>query len=136
LQLSFQFFHYLFSSIIFLLRLQHNRHYDPAVVLAAPASMRAPWGAHASGGPLALASLDNCHALGISRTKAKPATLAPCHPLHVRVPKQSRTATCELHISPPQFVHTVVSSVHSHVPSLPSISFSLLSSWLVSMYGN
>jgi len=44
-----------------------------------------PWGAHARGGLLALASLDSCHTLGNSSTKSKPATLAPYHSLHVRV---------------------------------------------------
>jgi hypothetical protein len=80
---------------LFWQQFQRNRHDDPAVVLAAPASMRAPWGVHASGGLLALASLDSYHTLGISSTTVKPVTLAPCHPHHVRVPKQSRTAPSE-----------------------------------------
>ncbi len=38
----------------------HNRHDDPAVVLAGPASMRTPsWGACSRDGPLALASYDS-----------------------------------------------------------------------------
>jgi hypothetical protein len=38
---------------------------------------------HTRGGLLTLASLDICHTLGISNTKAKPVTLSPYHSLHV-----------------------------------------------------
>ncbi len=69
-------------------------------------------------------SYDSCHTLVISSMKAKPTTLAPCHPLHVRVPQQSRTAACEYRISPLQYVHCL----HFH-HSLASLT---TRPWLIS----
>jgi hypothetical protein len=60
-------------------QLERIRHDDPAVILAAPPSMLAPFCVDASGGLLALASLDSCRTLGNHSTKAKHTTLAPDH---------------------------------------------------------
>eukprot|EP00001_Collodictyon_triciliatum_P020335 03763_1 len=57
LQLPFQFFH----QQLFWQELQRIRHDDPAVVLAAPASMRAPWGARWRLELVALVSFHSCH---------------------------------------------------------------------------
>jgi hypothetical protein len=54
--------------------LQRNRHDDPAVVLAAPASIRAPWGARWRLELLDLVSFHSCHTLRKQSMSAKPPT--------------------------------------------------------------
>ena len=72
------------SAAAFWQELQRNRHDDPAVVLAAPASMRAPWGARWRLELVALVSFHRCHTLRKQSMSAKPPTQH--HDSYVHVP--------------------------------------------------
>jgi hypothetical protein len=73
---------------------------------------------------LLVPSLDSCHTLDISRTKANPVTLAPCHTLRTGAKTVTNGSLRIVHFASSICTSMVVSSVTSHVVmfhhSLPS----------------